>query len=137
MKFSAKARYGLKVVYVLAKNYEDNKEPLSNSKLAIMAAVSEPYLEKIMSTLKKADIVESQIGMLGGYKLKHAPEKVTVGIVLKALEGEIFMSDCVKNNCNNASCPNKDIFNTIYLKVNQVLENMTLQDVIDNKKESL
>ncbi len=136
MKFSAKARYGLKVVYVLAVNYEKS-EPLSNSRLATMAAVSEPYLEKIMSCLKKANVVTSQIGMLGGYTLSKEPKAITVGRVLKALEGEIFMSDCVKNNCTNPACPNKDIFNKIYQKMDEVLEQMTLQDMIDNKKETL
>lgn len=136
MKFSAKARYGLRVVYILALN-EGNGEPLSNSKLAGITNVSEPYLEKIMSCLKKANIVQSQIGIFGGYKLSDEPKNITVGSVLKALEGEIFTSECVHGDCHNKNCPNKDIFGTIYNKVNEVLENMTLQDVIDNKKESI
>ncbi len=136
MKFSAKARYGLRVVYILALN-EKSGETLSNSKLAGLANVSEPYLEKIMSSLKKANIVQSQIGIFGGYKLSDEPKNITVGSVLKALEGDIFTSECVQNDCHNNKCPNKDIFGTIYTKVNEVLENMTLQDVIDNKKESI
>ena len=58
MKFSSKARYGLRAVYELGKNYE-SETPISNSKLALLSRVSEPYLEKIMSILKKQKIVVS------------------------------------------------------------------------------
>ena len=125
MKFSAKARYGLRAVYELGKNYE-NETPISNNKLATLSRVSEPYLEKIMSTLKKQKIVVSKQGLNGGYVLNDDPKNLTLGKILTALEGNLYTSDCVEKNCPHTNCPNKTVFNYIY---------QTIEDNISKKKK--
>lgn len=132
MKFSAKARYGLRAVYELGKNYE-NETPISNNKLATLSRVSEPYLEKIMSTLKKQKIVVSKHGLNGGYVLNDDPKNLTLGKILTALEGNLYTSDCVEKNCPHTNCPNKTVFNYIYQTINQTLDQMTLYDILNKK----
>ena len=133
MKFSAKARYGLRAVYELGKNYENSETPISNSKLAVLTRVSEPYLEKIMSTLKKHKIVVSKQGLNGGYVLNAHPKDLTLGRILTALEGSLYTSDCVEKNCPHTNCPNKTVFNHIYQTINQTLDQMTLLDILNKK----
>ncbi len=132
MKFSSKARYGLRAVCELGKNFE-NDEPISNNKLATLARVSEPYLEKIMSILKKNDIVTSKQGLNGGYVLSHSPKELTIGKILTALEGNLYTSDCIEKKCNHPDCPSKSVFSYIYQSINQTLNQMTLYDVLNKK----
>lgn len=133
MKFSSKARYGMRAVCELGKNYK-NETPVSNSKLATLSRVSEPYLEKIMSVLKKKNIVVSKQGLNGGYVLSRSPELLTVGEILTALEGNLYTSDCVEKQCSVKDCPNRSVFSFIYQSINQTLNQITLQDVLNNKK---
>ena len=130
MKFSSKARYGLRAVYELGKNYE-SETPISNSKLALLSRVSEPYLEKIMSILKKQKIVVSKQGLNGGYILPVDPKELTIGRILTALEGNLYTSDCVEKNCNQVNCPNRKVFTFIYQSINATLNKMTLYDVLN------
>ena len=143
MKFSAKARYGLRAVYVLGENYLSQNNPadvshgfsdilpISSSRLAAVTGVSEPYLEKIMAILKKCGVVSSSMGAAGGYVLNHHPAQITIGRVLKVLEGPVFVSEC--SGCDS-NCPNKDIFSQIYHKIDNVLEELTLADVLVSEK---
>jgi len=132
MKFSSKARYGLRAVYELGKNYE-SETPISNSKLALLSRVSEPYLEKIMSILKKQKIVVSKQGLNGGYILSVDPKELTIGRILTALKGNLYTSDCVEKNCNQVNCPNRNVFTFIYQSINATLNKMTLYDVLNKK----
>lgn len=132
MKFSSKARYGLRVMYELGKSYNSN-EIISSSKLASLARVSQNYLEKIMSTLKKEQIVLAKQGLNGGYELAIPPEKLTIGKLLTALEGSLYTSECLEKNCENKNCPNKELFFFIYKSINETLNNITLQDIINKK----
>ena len=132
MKFSSKARYGLRAVCELGKNFE-TETPISNSKLATLSRVSEPYLEKIMSILKKHKIVLSKQGLNGGYVLAVSPKELTVGKILTALEGSLYTSDCVENKCNQLDCPNRNVFTFIYQSINQTLNNITLNDILNKK----
>ena len=132
MKFSSKARYGLRAVCELGKNYE-SETPISNSKLALLSRVSEPYLEKIMSILKKQKIVISKQGLNGGYFLAINPKELTVGKILTALEGNLYTSDCIEKNCTQVNCPNKNVFAFIYQSINETLNKITLYDVLNKK----
>lgn len=93
MKLSTKGRYGLKAMYDLALNYGD--EPVSLKSIAERQGISENYLEQLMANLRKAGLVRSIRGAYGGYLLSREPSKITVGDVLRALEGPIGLVDCV------------------------------------------
>lgn len=129
MKFSAKALYGLRAAFVLGENF--GKTALSVNKLSSLAGVSSAYLEKIMHTLKKDGIVVSQMGASGGYMLSRPPPQISIGEILISLEGDLFLSECVANDCKSKKCPNKNIFEIIYISINDVLSKLTLQQMID------
>ena len=130
MKLSTKSRYGLRAVYFLAQHYSKG-EPLSLTKIALETQVSEPYLEKLLSILKKAEIVETVRGAAGGYKLAQSPKLLTVGKILRALEDDLRIADCVNSNCSGKNCPNKSVFTRLYTQINNFLDGMILQDILD------
>lgn len=136
MKLSSKGRYGLNAMYHLA--LSNSSEPVSLTELAKQTNVTQPYLEKVLGLLKKKGLVEASRGVQGGYKLAKEPSNITIGEILRALENDLVFSDCVRSDkCSNLNCPNKGIFKVIYDRLNSVLDELTLQNMIDNKGEVL
>ena len=87
MKLSTKGRYGLRALIDLARYSE--MEPVSISCIAERQNLSERYLEQLMSLLKKAGLIKSIRGAGGGYVLAKDAGEISVGDVLRALEGSL------------------------------------------------
>ena len=132
MKLSAKSRYGLKAMYYLGKN--KGKGPISLKIIAGFSGVSSPYLEKLLGVLRQKELIFSTRGATGGYEINHEPKDISVGDVIRALEGEVLYVDCVTKNCTETGCPNKSVFENLYNQINKVLDAETIQDMI-NKDE--
>ena len=92
MKLSTKGRYGLRALIDLAQN--GGEQPVSITSISTRQDISERYLEQLMSMLKKAGIVRSVRGAGGGYVLVKRLEDISVGDVLRALEGSLEPVDC-------------------------------------------
>jgi Rrf2 family protein len=128
MKFSTKAEYGLKAAINLAIAYPESK-PLST--IAGEENVSQKYLERIISSLKKNGIVIAQKGKSGGYTLSSKPSAVTVKRVVEALEGPIAPVKCVTSCCSSRNkCPSSHVWILLAQKIGQTLEAITLESFI-------
>lgn len=135
MKLSTKGRYGLKAMYDIAKRYRTN-EPLSLKIIAENNHLSEQYLEQIFSKLKKSGLVKSVRGAQGGYRLSRKPSEITVGDVIRVLEGPIAPSSCVLeegSGCEEqGTCPTRDVWKKIKESVDDVIDSITLEDMLLN-----
>ncbi|MDO5581431.1 MAG: Rrf2 family transcriptional regulator [Planctomycetia bacterium] len=93
MKISAKSKYALFAVLVLAENYR-KELPLSVHKIAEkygigdQCGISENFMIQILAKLKKAGMVESARGSFGGYRLNRSPERITIGEILAIMESD-------------------------------------------------
>ena len=87
MKLSTKGRYGLRALIDLARYSE--VEPVSINSIAERQGISERYLEQLMAMLKKAGLVKSIRGAGGGYVLAKEQKDISVGDVLRPLEGNL------------------------------------------------
>ena len=87
MKISTRGKYGLRAMIDLALYSE--QEAVSISSIALRQNISESYLEQLMAKLKKAGLVISTRGAQGGYRLALPMCEISVGHVLRALEGEL------------------------------------------------
>ena len=92
MKLSTKGRYGLSAMIDLAV-YSEN-EAVSLNSIAERQHISEGYLEQLMAKLKKAGLVTSIRGASGGYGLARPAAEVSVGDILRALEGSLKAVEC-------------------------------------------
>ena len=117
MKLSTKGRYGLRAMIELAVNYGDDS--LSLQTIAARQLISEGYLEQIAAKLKKAGLVKSVRGANGGYFLARAPQEISVGDVLRAMEGDLRAATC--NAQTSEGCANQDCCVTRYVwdKINE------------------
>lgn len=137
MKLSTKGRYGLKAMFQLAISENDGPVPLKQ--IAEKQNLSESYLEQLFSTLRKDGLLNSVRGAQGGYLLARAPEDITVGHILRSLEGELSPSDCIiegEIDCERETiCVTKNVWIKIKRSIDEVVDSITLRDMIeDNDK---
>lgn len=133
LKFSTRARYGLRAMLDLAMLYNPS-EPISLAKVAERQAISEGYLEQMMSFLRKGGLVRSVRGALGGYILTREPSKITVGEIVRCLEGPLSPTGCVSEDnpeqCERAdACVTRILWERVRDSVAQVLDTTTLEDL--------
>mgnify|MGYP000939603064 FL=1 len=138
MKLTTKGRYGVKAMLDLA--LQSNGEPVSLKSIAERQYISENYLEQLFAILKKSGLVKSVRGAQGGYLLVHSPENVTIGSILRSLEGSLAPVDCVLEEdpvkCDRFdSCITKLLWEKIRDSVNSVVDSITLADLIDMYKK--
>ncbi len=133
MKMSSKARYGLYVAVELAKAY--SRDVVTVSLLAQSTGVTEKYLEQIIALMKKANIVQSLRGASGGYKLTDAPDNITVGRVLRAVEDNLEIVDCLhKDGCSNkCNCVSHNLWVKLYDNINNYLDTISLLQLAEDK----
>lgn len=134
MKISTKGRYGVSAMYDLAMHY--GQGPISLKSVAERQGISEHYLEQLMGTLRKAGYVKSLRGAQGGYTLTKDPESITVGDIIRIMEGPIAPVDCLltesKNNeyCKRASfCPTRGVWAKVRDSIDAVLDSISLADL--------
>lgn len=137
MILSTKGRYGLKAIFELALNYGLGPIPLK--KISEKYEMSESYLEQLFAKLKKNGYIDTVRGPQGGYYLAKEPKEVTVGMVLRTLEGDITTSDCINNEvCSRESiCATRVIFEKIENSINSVIDNITLADMREEQLKIL
>lgn len=137
MTISTKGRYGLRIMLDLAGHAG---ETVKLKDIAGRQEISEKYLEQIIASLNKAGFVRSTRGAQGGYQLVKAPSEYTVGMILRLTEGSLAPVECLSDNAlacaRDKKCATVEIYRRIYDAVNGVIDNTTLQDLleIDNQK---
>ena len=87
MKISTKGRYGLRAIVDIALNGE--RDAVSISSISERQSISVSYLEQLLAKLRKAELIKSIRGAQGGYRLNRPAEEISVGAVLRALEGDL------------------------------------------------
>ena len=134
---STKGRYGLRSMVELALNHQNGPLPLRI--IAKRQEISEPYLEQVFASLRKAGLVRAVRGSSGGYVLARPASEITVEEILTALEGRITPVTCVEEteatNCPRmASCLTYPLWKELADKINEVLSSTTLQDLADQPR---
>lgn len=133
MKISTKGRYAIRVMIDLAEH--NNGEFITLMDIADRQEISEKYLEAIVSILSKNDLLISLRGKGGGYKLAKAPEKYTVGSILKLTEGALAPVACLEktpNSCPRISeCKTVEMWEGLNKLINDYLEGITIADLLD------
>ena len=130
MKLSSKTHYGLMACHILAENYPLNT--VSASTLENRISVSGKYLEKIMRMLSSRGIVTATRGASGGYYLAKAPEEIKIGEIVRALEDDMQIIGCVSKD-KKCCCPSQAVWKRLYDGINEVLDSMTLKQMLDGK----
>ena len=139
MKLSTKGRYGVAAMYDLALHY--GQGPISLRNVAQRQGISEHYLEQLMGTLRKAGFVKSVRGAQGGYTLTKDPSQITVGDIIKIMEGPISLVDCLlpdaaeHDYCHRVGiCVTRGVWAKVRDSINSVLDSISLADLCREEK---
>jgi len=136
MKISTKGRYGLTAMVDIAINAIS--ENVTIKSISERQDISEGYLEQIFSSLRKAGLVKSIKGSQGGYILGNNPARITIGDILRTLEGNLsVLGDEIKDEEENMlqQCIKGKIWNEMDKNINAIVDSITLENlVVDYKK---
>lgn len=135
MKISTKGRYALRLMLDLALHEQSGYIPIKA--IAERQNISDKYLEQIISILGRAGFVKSVRGAGGGYMLAKSPSEYTVGMILRLTEGSLAPVACLEGDENTCprqeSCTTLSVWKKIYAAVNDVVDGITLADLVDEE----
>ncbi|GDX88188.1 Rrf2 family transcriptional regulator [Nitrospirota bacterium] len=136
MKLSKKSEYGLRALLELTQVY--GKETLQRQQIAERQHIPVEFLEQILLALKRAGLLASRRGIKGGYTLIKSPDEITLGQVIRILDGPLAPIPCVSKtayqkcrDCPYASkphCPLQDAMGEVRNAIADILDHYTLND---------
>lgn len=135
MKLSTKGRYGLRALIDLAL-YSEN-ETVSIQSIARRQNISDSYLEQLMRKLRSAGLIVSVRGAQGGYKLARPANEISVGDVLRALEGSLEAVTCggEDNSCQGADlCVTKFVWERINSSIRDTVDSINLSQLVEESR---
>lgn len=134
MRISNKSEYAVRAVTYLAKNY--NKGVLQLNEIAKHEQIPVKFLEQILFNLKNAGLINSKRGIKGGYTLAKDPSLLTVGEVIRVIEGSLTPFDCIGNSTykcfKQSSCEIKNLWSELDKAICDVLDKKTFSDLVNN-----
>ena len=137
MKISTKGRYALRMMLDLAEHQGDGYVALKD--VAARQGISKKYLEQIVPILNRSDILQTNRGFQGGYRLARTPEKYTVGEILRLTEGGLAPVACLERDpieCERSSkCATLPVWKGLYRAICDYLDGVTLQDILDQQHQ--
>ena len=128
-----KGKYGLKAMIALAK--EHGSGPVLIGDLAEQEAIPKKFLENILLALKHRGLVHSRKGPGGGYQLGRAPDEISVGDIVRALDGPLALVSCVSQTAyapceecvTEKDCAVRRIFQQVRDQTARILDGTTLK----------
>lgn len=137
MKISTKGRYSLRMFLDLAEHQNDGYVALKD--IANRQGISKKYLEQIVPVFNKSDILKTNRGFKGGYRLARSPEKYTVGEILRLTEGSLSPVECASQDpieCERSGyCATLPVWQGLNRVISEYLDSITLQDILDRQRE--
>jgi len=127
-------------MFELALHYKGGA--VSLKKIAQQQDISEKYLEHLFASLKKAHLLVSVRGAQGGYRLARPPAEITVGDIVRVLEGTVSVTDCAADHPDGEVCSRLEhcVVHKVWIKVkdriNEVLDGITLEDMCEEYRQS-
>lgn len=133
MKLSTKGRYGVRAILDITLN--QHAGPVTIHSIAQRQEISERYLEQLLITMKQNGLIKSIRGFHGGYMLNKEPQDITIGDVVRALEGPIAPVDCVDDSRSGSCtrldfCVTRRVWEDLRDAMTEVLDSYTIEDLL-------
>lgn len=140
MKLSKKSDYALRAMIYLSMHY--NKGAIQIREISVNEKIPQKFLENILLVLRKTGILNSKKGLKGGYELARSPDLITLGEVIRVLDGAIAPVDCVskisyKPCSEEVTCVIRGVMMDIRNAITDVLDGMTFADMCSRVRDSM
>jgi Rrf2 family protein len=131
MRISTKGRYSLEALLYMA--LFPGGDYCSIRTIAEETGISDGYLEQLFIPLRKAGIIQGLRGPLGGYVLGDDPHRITVGNILRAVEGPLEPVNCVNSfKCPAVdSCISRHTWSELYEEIRDCVDSISLSDLVE------
>jgi Rrf2 family protein len=134
MKVSTRGRYAIRIMLDISMNGDGG--PVSFKDVSQRQGISIKYMEQIGSMLTRAGFLNSVRGAHGGYSLANKPSEYTIGSILRVTEGPLVPVLCLEDEGNacarKSDCMTYSLWEKLNNAINEVVDNTTLQDLIDD-----
>ncbi|MDP2892390.1 MAG: Rrf2 family transcriptional regulator [Bacillota bacterium] len=137
MRLSTRSRYGLRAMFELAAVFGHGHVSIKH--ISENQGVPEQYLEQLFMLIRKAGLISSVRGAQGGYELARAPAEITVGDIIRALDGPMAPVSCLSES-RDAICGKEDccvtrlVWQKVQESINRCIDAITLQGMLDDYK---
>lgn len=138
MRINYKTDYALKVILHLSRNYPDKMEHIKD--IAKKQDIPKKFLEQVLLLLKKGGFVMSKKGPNGGYFLKTSPEKITMGDIIKYVDGSVSPISCIDpggdETCDFSSfCVFRPVFLEVEKAILNIIDNKNFKDLLEEEDQ--
>ena len=137
MGLSQKCQYAVRAILELSRRYQKGAVPASE--VAASQAIPQRFLEVILNELKPTGLVGSRRGVQGGYYLTCDPKNITVGQVIRLIEGPLDPVQCTGDRESafcalRGKCSLIDLWNEAKEALEKVYDSATFQDLADRQE---
>ncbi|HEX4474670.1 MAG TPA: Rrf2 family transcriptional regulator [Polyangiaceae bacterium] len=134
MKLSKKGRYAVRALFDIAFNNEG--QPTQVKDIAERQTIPARFLEQIFQDLKRAGIVASKRGPQGGYSLARLPERISLGDVVRALEGAIALAE---EGATDKGPPSRRVTDAVFrdlsASIQRCFDDVSISDICTRAEE--
>src|SRR6266550_406823 len=130
MKVSMKGDYGARALVELAHHFGEG--PVQSAIIANRQSIPEPYLDQLLTTLRRAGFIRSVRGPQGGHALVREPAYLRVTEVIEVLEGSIMPADCLDDGsvcARTGGCAQSEMWRDVRDAILGVLDNTSIADL--------
>ncbi len=131
MEISCRGRYATRAMLELAA--DDTGEPVPLSRVARNQDLSRKYLQQLMAELRRAGLVRVVKGFKGGFLLARAADEIRIGDIIRALEGDLGLVECVRHDdtcARSEECLTRDVWIGATNALERYFDGITLADVL-------
>ena len=132
MRLTTKSEYAVRSILHLT--FGKDVKAVQIREISDNEGISKAYIEQLFNKMRKYGLIKSQRGPSGGYVLAKAPEKITIGDIVRSVEGPISLTHCTDKEhvaCKRAGkCKSYPMWKKINRKVEEVLDSTSLGDLL-------
>ncbi len=137
MRVSTKGDYGIRALVELAQHCGEG--PVQSAEIARRQCIPEPYLDQLLTTLRRAGFIRSVRGPQGGHALLREPGEIRLSEVIEALEGSLAPIACLDEaHCTKPGiCAQRDVWEQVRRATHEILAGVTIADLAEKEREAV
>lgn len=132
MHIPMRVDYGIRALVDLGEHSDDG--PVRASEVAKRQGIPEPFLARVLHTLHRHGLTESQRGPQGGHSLAMDASEITMGMVMRHLEGPLHLVTCLDDtrSCEKSfNCGQQGIWRDVEEAMSRVLDSTSIADLVE------
>jgi Rrf2 family protein len=134
VRVSTKGDYGVRALVELAHHYGEG--PIQCAEIASRQGIPEPYLDQLLTTLRRAGFIRSVRGPQGGHALVRRPAEIRLSEVIEALEGPISPIACLDSaDCTKpGACAQREVWAEVRRATHEILDRVTIEELAEKER---